>query len=132
MTPRVVRRAGVRFCTATAGGRRPISRGRYRKASSVPSPTRRIPDAQRERIRQKHEAELAALAAHAAAADRLAATEARRAEVLAEQDHLVEMARAEQADATLTLASLVGLEAAALLTGTAVTEVRRTAREATK
>ncbi len=106
--------------------------GRYRKASSVPSPTRRIPDAQRERIRQKHEAELAALAAHAAAADRLAATEARRAEVLAEQDHLVEMARAEQADATLALASLVGLEAAALLTGTAVTEVRRTAREATK
>ena len=105
--------------------------GRYRKASSVP-PVRRIPDAQRERIRQKHEAELAALAAHAAAADRLAATEARRAEVLAEQDHLVEMARAEQADATLALASLVGLEAAALLTGTAVTEVRRTAREATK
>lgn len=45
-----------------------------------------IPEEQRTKIEERHAAELTALAEHAVAAERLALTESRRAEVLVEED----------------------------------------------
>lgn len=95
----------------------------------MPSTTRRIPEQQRELLRQRHDAELTALANRATLADRLAATEARRAEVLAEQDRLVSVARADLLDATRALVEMIGLDATASLTGTTSGALRRELRQ---
>jgi|SRR5579875_2672350 len=89
-----------------------------------------VPEEQRSKIEQRHAAELAALVAYAGAADRLAAAEARRIEVLAEQDQRVAEARNERVAAAVTLAGLIGVEAASDMTGLAVGELRRCVREA--
>jgi uncharacterized protein YdeI (YjbR/CyaY-like superfamily) len=45
-----------------------------------------VPEELRTKIEERHAAELSALAAHAAAAERLALAEVKRTEVVAEQD----------------------------------------------
>lgn len=89
-----------------------------------------VPVEQRTKIEQRHAAELAALAAHAGAADRLVSAEAHRIDVLAEQDQRVADARRERLAAAVTLAGLIGVEAAADMTGLSVGELRRCVREA--
>lgn len=90
-----------------------------------------VPDEQRTKIEVRHAAEMAALAEHAAAADRLALVEARRLEVLAEQDQRVAEARAERVAAGASLARLIGVARASDLTGLKATELRKCTREAT-
>lgn len=89
-----------------------------------------LPEDQRAKIERRHAAELAALSAHAAAADRLVATEAKRVEVLAEHDQSVKEAAAERHAAAVVVAGLLGVTAAADITGLPVGELRRALREA--
>jgi hypothetical protein len=91
----------------------------------VSSSVRRIPDHQRDMIRRRHDAELAALAVQAAAAERLAAAKARRVEVVAEQDQVVTVAGGELMDANRVLIDLIGLEAVAELIGVSVSALRK-------
>ena len=87
-----------------------------------------VPDEQRTKIEERHAAEIAALAAHAAAVDRLAMLEARRADLIAAQDQLVAGARAERMEAAVALVRLIGVDRSADLTGLTVAELRRRAR----
>jgi hypothetical protein len=105
--------------------------GRAREGITAPMApsTRRIPDLQREVIRKRHEAELDALADYAIAADRLATTEARRLEVIAEQDQQVATARSDLALSIRALVGLVGVETVATLSDLSVAAVRRSLRE---
>ena len=89
-----------------------------------------VPDEQRTKIEERHTAELTALAAHAAAADRLALAEARRVDVIADQDQRIAEARAERMDAAAVLVRLIGVDRAADLTGLTVAELRRCTRPA--
>ncbi|MBO0732008.1 MAG: hypothetical protein J2P57_22300 [Acidimicrobiaceae bacterium] len=88
-----------------------------------------VPDEQRTKIEVRHAAEMAALAEHAAAADRLAMVETRRLEVLADQDQRVAEARAERVAAAASLARLIGVGRASDLTGLKAAELRRCTRE---
>jgi hypothetical protein len=67
-------------------------------------------------------------AAHAHAAGRLDQALARRAEVLAEQDRLVALARAAVGQAVADMANQVSAELAAQLLGLGLAEVRRLAK----
>jgi len=73
---------------------------------------------------------MAALAVHAAAAERLAAEQARRAAVLAAADMAVKEASTELFAATRALVARIGVEATAEATGTDVETVKRIARTA--
>ena len=84
----------------------------------------RITDEQRGLLRERQRLDTAALAAHAAAAARLDAAQAHRAEVLAREDALVREAKATLSSALAHLVDRVGVEQASTLTGTPV-EVKR-------
>jgi hypothetical protein len=86
---------------------------------------RRIPDEQIAHLRSSHQAQLDALAERAWFADQLWAVEAKRADKLAELDAEVAGARHDLLVADMRLADLIGVEAAAEVTGTAVGELRR-------
>lgn len=89
-----------------------------------------VPEEQRTKIEERHAAELTALAEHAAAAERLALAQSKRAEVLAECDQRVDEARRDRVTAGVSLAELIGVDRAADLTGLRAVELRRCTREA--
>ena len=93
---------------------------------------RRIPDEQIEQLRNSHQAQLGALAERASFADQLAVLEARRAEKIAELDGEVAGARHDLLVADVRLAELMGVEAAAEITGTAPADLRRAMRGAVR
>jgi hypothetical protein len=86
---------------------------------------RRIPDEQFAQLRSSHQAQLDALAERSYYADQLSTAEARRAEKVAELDAEVAGARHDLFVADMRLADLIGVEAAAEMTGTPVAELRR-------
>lgn len=87
-----------------------------------------VPDEQRTKIEERHAAEMAALADHAAAAHRLRFAEAQRADVIADQDQRVADARADRMEAATVLVRLIGVDRTSDLTGLTVAELRRSAR----
>ncbi len=97
-------------------------------ARGVSTSTRKLSDTQRALLRQRHLDDYAALAVHAAAAERLAAEQARRAALLAAADIAVGEASAELFAATRALVARIGVEATAEATGTNVETVKRIAR----
>jgi hypothetical protein len=79
----------------------------------------------RERLRAQQEAEAKAVAAHGAAVGRLAATTARRAEVIAGQDELIAHAEGHVAVAAAEVIQVSGLDRAAVILGVPKGSLRR-------
>lgn len=97
----------------------------------MPRPSRRnIPDDQLDRLRQADQAQLHALAERSCLAERLAGIEARRAETIDALDAQVGGGRSLLLAADVRLAELIGVDAAAVMTGTAASELRRAMRGA--
>lgn len=94
-------------------------------ARSVTPSTRKLSDAQRALLRQRHRDDLAALAVHAAAVEHLAAEQERRAAALAAADQTVKAASADLFAATGALVARMGVEATAEATGTDIVTVAR-------
>jgi len=97
-------------------------------ARSVTPSTRKLSDAQRALLRQRHREDLAALAVHAAAAEQLAAEQVRRAAAVAAADQTVKEASADLFAATRALVVRIGAEATAEATGTDIETVMRIAK----
>jgi CRP-like cAMP-binding protein len=97
-------------------------------ARSVTPSTRKLSDAQRALLRQRHRDDLAALAVHAAAAEQLAAAQVRRAAAVAAADQTVKEASADLFAATRALVVRIGAEATAEATGTDIETVMRIAK----
>ena len=100
-------------------------------ARSVTPSTRRLSDAQRALLRQRHRDDLAALAAHAAAAEHLAAEQGRRAAALAAADQSVKEASTDLSAAIRALVARIGAEATAEATGTDIETVMRIVKSTT-
>ena len=98
--------------------------------SATPS-TRKLSEAQRALLRQRHRDDLAALAVHAAAAEHLAAEQARRAAVLADADQSVKEASSGLFAAIRALVARIGAEATAEATGTDIETVMRIVKSTT-
>jgi hypothetical protein len=79
----------------------------------------------RERLRAQQETEAKAVAAHSVAVGRLAATTARRAEVIAAQDELIRQAMAHVAVAAAEVIEVSGLERASVILGVPKGSLRR-------
>ncbi len=94
-------------------------------ARSVTPSTRKLSDAQRALLRQRHRDDLVALAVHAAAAEQLAAEQARRAAAVAVADQTVKEASADLFAATNALVARIGAEATAEATGSDIETVLR-------
>lgn len=97
--------------------------------SAAPS-TRKLSDAQRALLRQRHRDDLAALAVHTAAVEHLAEEQERRAALLAAADQALSAASADLDAATRTLVARMGIEATAEATGTDIVTVARVAKPA--
>jgi hypothetical protein len=97
--------------------------------SATPS-TGKLSDTQRALLRQRHRDDLAALAVHAAAVERLAAEQERRAAALAAADQAVKEASAALFAATAALVARMGVEATAEATGTDLVTVTRIVKSA--
>jgi len=97
-------------------------------ARSVTPSTRKLSEDQRTLLRRRHRDDLAALAVHAAAAEHLAAEQARRAATLVAVDQTVQEASDDLFAATRSLVARIGIEATAEATGTDIKAVRRIAR----
>jgi hypothetical protein len=76
-------------------------------------------------LRQRHRDDLAALAVHAAAAEKPVVAQEQRAAALAAADQTVKAASADLFAATSALVARIGIEAAAEATGTDVDTVAR-------
>jgi hypothetical protein len=86
--------------------------------------------AARERLRDHQAAAAKVIATHSSAMARLDTLISRRAEVLAAQDALVDLAKAEVTTAVVAAAQLMGVQVAASLLDLSRAEVRRLSRSA--